>query len=415
MLTAFSHVALVVCSAATQAAPPPAAPARPAAGVLEEVASIVEQRFYSAARLEQVGWTAALARARASYAKAGDDGARASAVRALLASLGTSHTALYPRDDPGYWALASIFEPALPRMCEKDRLPELPVKRDDIGVFWKLLGGEWFAAGIYAGSPAEKAGLKLGDRVLTADGKPFSPVQSLAGKAGKAVVLQVQRTRDGAPIALEVTPRATKPHEEFRQASAESWRILERGGKRISYVHVWAWTSGEIQQGILETIARSNAQGVDGFILDLRDGWGGAATHYLSMFFRGAPVLESIGRDGKSQAFDYQIRKPAVMLINGGTRSGKETIAYGAKKHGLARLVGERTAGAVTFGQPFCLSDGSLLLLAVADARVDGERLEGRGVEPDIEVPFDVRYADGRDPQLDRALEVLAGAAGAKP
>jgi carboxyl-terminal processing protease len=292
---------------------------------------------------------------------------------------------------------------------------ELPVTRDDIGVFWKHVGGEWFVAGVYAGGPAAKGGLKVGDRVLAAEGRPFSPVQSLAGKAGKPVALQVKRARDGAPLALEVTPRATRPQEEFRQASAESFRILDHRGKRIAYVHVWAWTSTETQQALLEMIARANAQSVDGFILDLRDGWGGAATHYLSVFFRDAPVLESINREGKSQAFDYQIRKPAVLLINGGTRSGKETIAYGAKKHGLARLVGERTAGAVTFGQPFCLSDGSLLLLAVADARVDGERLEGRGVSPDIEVPFDIRYADGRDPQLDRALEVLSGDAASKP
>jgi carboxyl-terminal processing protease len=48
-------------------------------------------------------------------------------------------------------------------------------------------------------------------------------------------------------------------------------------------------------------------------------------------------------------------------------------------------------------------------LLAVSDARVDGERLEGRGVAPDIEVPFDFRYAAGKDTQLARALDVLSG------
>jgi carboxyl-terminal processing protease len=74
----------------------------------------------------------------------------------------------------------------------------------------------------------------------------------------------------------------------------------------------------------------------------------------------------------------------------------------------LATLVGERTAGAVTFGRPYCLSDGSVMYLAVAEARLDGERLEGRGVDPDIAVPFDFRYAGGRDPQLDRALDLLA-------
>jgi carboxyl-terminal processing protease len=75
----------------------------------------------------------------------------------------------------------------------------------------------------------------------------------------------------------------------------------------------------------------------------------------------------------------------------------------------MARLVGERTAGAYLAGGPSCLSDGSLLVLAMSEGRVDGERLEGRGVAPDIEVPFDFRYAAGKDAQLARALDLLSG------
>ena len=55
----------------------------------------------------------------------------------------------------------------------------------------------------------------------------------------------------------------------------------------------------------------------------------------------------------------------------------------------------------------FLLSDGSLLVLAVSDVRVEGERLEGRGVVPDVEVSFPLPYAAGRDPQLDAALGKL--------
>jgi len=49
--------------------------------------------------------------------------------------------------------------------------------------------------------------------------------------------------------------------------------------------------------------------------------------------------------------------------------------------------------------------------MAVEDAAVDGERVEGTGVAPSIEVPFDVRYAAGKDPQLDKAIAVLADGA----
>ena len=56
----------------------------------------------------------------------------------------------------------------------------------------------------------------------------------------------------------------------------------------------------------------------------------------------------------------------------------------------------------------FLLSDGSLLLLAVNDVFVDGQRLEAVGVTPTLEVPFTVEYAQGKDPQLERALDFLS-------
>ncbi len=71
-------------------------------------------------------------------------------------------------------------------------------------------------------------------------------------------------------------------------------------------------------------------------------------------------------------------------------------------------LVGTRTAGAVVAGRAFRLRDNSLLEVAVLDVHVDGERLEGNPVRPDIEVPFDFRYAAGADPQLERALDKMS-------
>ncbi len=72
-------------------------------------------------------------------------------------------------------------------------------------------------------------------------------------------------------------------------------------------------------------------------------------------------------------------------------------------------LIGARTAGAVVAGRAFLLADNSLLEVAVLDVHVDGERLEGVGVTPDIEVPQELPYAAGADPQLDRAVAELAG------
>jgi carboxyl-terminal processing protease len=96
------------------------------------------------------------------------------------------------------------------------------------------------------------------------------------------------------------------------------------------------------------------------------------------------------------------------MLINGGTRSGKEVLAYGFKEYRLGELVGVRTEGAVLAATAFLIGGEGLLLLAVEDVLVDGQRLEGVGVQPTIEVPFDLRYAAGADPQLERAVQILS-------
>ncbi len=145
-------------------------------------------------------------------------------------------------------------------------------------------------------------------------------------------------------------------------------------------------------------------------MIDFRDGPGGCDPDFVSLFDPRPPVLTFIERDGTRRPYDPTWRKPLVVLIDGGTRSGKEVVARAIQKKHLGTLVGERTAGAVAAGQPFLLADKSLLLLAVADILADGERLEGVGVAPDIEVADKLPLAEGADPQLDAALDAAAKA-----
>jgi carboxyl-terminal processing protease len=101
-------------------------------------------------------------------------------------------------------------------------------------------------------------------------------------------------------------------------------------------------------------------------------------------------------------------RKPVAMLINGGTRSGREVLAYGFKKYRLGELVGTQTKGAVLAATTFLVRSG-LLLLAVEDVRVDGECLEGAGATPTIEVQAEAASDGANDPQMSRAVAVLSG------
>jgi carboxyl-terminal processing protease len=95
------------------------------------------------------------------------------------------------------------------------------------------------------------------------------------------------------------------------------------------------------------------------------------------------------------------------MLVNEGSRSAKEILALGFQQYDIGPVVGAKTPGAVVAGRPFVMQDGSILYVAVADVYVNGdERLEGKGVTPDIVVPFSPEYARGADPQKERAIEV---------
>lgn len=74
----------------------------------------------------------------------------------------------------------------------------------------------------------------------------------------------------------------------------------------------------------------------------------------------------------------------------------------------MGEPIGTRTEGAVLAATAFLIGSG-LLLLAVEDIRVDGERLEGVGVTPTIEVPAGAASAGSDAPQLSRAVAVLSG------
>jgi carboxyl-terminal processing protease len=405
--------ALAWASVIAIAAIPPAW-ARPAGArprdVLDQLDGLVRTQFYAPAVLAERGWDQAVREARAGFESA-PAAQRGAILARLVARLATSHTEYIAPDDPRHAQLLSIFGDTLasaPDRCpDLSKLPALPVEVPDIGVWWTRLDDRWFVAGVLDGGPAQRAGLVLGDEVVTASGRAFQPVAAFAGGPGTRVALGVRRSRGGALRTIEVAPRRVQPQAAFRAAIPASARIIERGAARIAYVRVWSWAGAEMQDALEDAIDKLNARRPTGFVIDLRDGWGGASPDYLRIFDRRIPVIETVDRAGARRRVDRHVHVPAAVLINRGSRSGKEAIAYGIQKHRLATLVGERTGGAVLAGGIYCLDDGALLYLASSAVTIDGEVLEAKGVAPDVEVAFDLRYAAGRDRQLDAALAAL--------
>jgi carboxyl-terminal processing protease len=147
----------------------------------DEVWELVRDRFYDS-RLHGLDWQAMRARYRPEAAAARSREEVAVVVNAMLAELGASHTHYYPSEDPAYYQLADIFLEALRHRGLQGAFPTGEVTYPGIGVFTRTDDqNRIFIAGVVEGAPAHQAGLLLGDEILSADDRPFRPVESFRG------------------------------------------------------------------------------------------------------------------------------------------------------------------------------------------------------------------------------------------
>jgi carboxyl-terminal processing protease len=382
-----------------------AAPAPPA---FEEAWRLAQTEFYDRT-FRGLNWEQIGDQYRSQAAAASTPEGQSAVIKRMLAELGASHTGHFTPDEVAYFDLLDIFGGSLRR--ERERLfPGGKVAYEGIGAFTTEIAGKTFVTGILEGLPASRAGLLRGDEILDVDGAAYHAIKSFRGKAGQPVVMTIRRSMGAERETITLTPESIRPGEAYLNAMRASVRVIERNGARIGYVHVWSYAGHRYQELLEQELSTGELASADALIWDLRDGWGGAQLSYLDPFDRSGPTMTVIGRDGERDLVGFRWHKPVAMLVNEGTRSGKEILAYGMKSRAYGEVIGNRTAGAVLAGRAFILSDNSLLLLAVADVLIDGRRLEGEGVAPTIEVPMPLEYSGGQDPQLERAVELLARA-----
>jgi C-terminal processing protease CtpA/Prc len=327
------------------------------------------------------------------------------AVRKLIAALGVSHTGRYTPDQVDYYELSSVFRYSL-RDLVRSRYPRGEISYEGIGIASKVIDGRTFVTDVYDGAPAALAGVKAGDEIISADGKPFHEIASFNGRAGKAVALEVRHAAGDAPVTLTVGVEKLDPMQTYMDAIRDSVRIFDQGNRKIGYLHLWVYTSDEVGD-ILNKVLATKLKDVDGLVLDMRSRWGGGPGDAADTFLGGSADMIVTENDGRPNYVNTRFRKPVVAIIDEGTRSSMEIMAYALKKHGVP-LVGQPTAGDVLAARAYALPDGSILEIAVADVLIDGAHLEANPVTPTVAVPFDVRFANGADPQLDAALAELA-------
>lgn len=255
---------------------------------------------------------------------------------------------------------------------------------------------------VQSGSPAARAGVLAGDRLMSIDGTEVTgrPVTEVVARlrgadaAGTAVALGLRR---GARSWVVSPRRALLPTESVRVRHVP-------GG--VSVVKVDAFTKGVAGQVRGALAGRPGHKGV---VLDLRGNSGGLVTEAVgvaSAFLDGGLVAtyDVHGRQQALYAADAgDTDTPLVVLVDGGTMSAAELLAGALQDRGRAVVVGSRTFGKGSVQMPSRLSDGSVAELTVGHYRLPaGRRVDGRGVEPDLKV------TGGADADSE-ALQVLDG------
>ena len=379
------------------------------AEILEQVWETVNDNFYDP-QFNGVDWKAMREKYKPVAEQTQSKEQFATVINQMLSQLQTSHTHFYTQNEREYYQLLGIFQPNNPRLQKqlKRFLGTEEIDYTGIGISTKKINDKIFINGVLAGSPAAQGGLKVGDQLISVDGKAYQSIDSFAGKANKKVKLSIQRTPDTKSLQeINVTPKIFDPTKMFLDAQKASRELIERDGEKIAYVHIWSYAGAQYQEQLETDLLYGRFKNADGLVLDLRDGWGGAQPDYLHTFTGESPNLRMTRRNRKPVNINFQWKKPVVLLVNQGSRSGKEILAFGFKQHNIGPIVGSKTAGAVVAGSPFIMKDGSVLYLAVADVVInDKYRLEGNGVTPDISVPFSLEYSQGDDPQKQKAIEV---------
>lgn len=377
--------------------------------VFEQVWQTIQTQFFDP-DFNGVDWAAARERYRPLIQQAQSPEETARLINQMLAELNTSHTRFYTANEPAYYQILGIFAPRDSDLqAQINRiLPQGKIQYTDIGIVTRSIADKTFIAAVWDGSPAAKAGLLVGDQVLSVDAQPFHPIQSFAGKANQSVLIKIQRSADvNSQQDIAVTPKMFDATSMFLDAELASVQVIERSGQNIGYIHIWSYAGEQYQQALEEELLYGRLREADGFVLDLREGWGGAPLTVLNIYTGRGPSVLNVPRDGKRYTVNSTWKKPVVMLVNEGSRSAKEILAYGFQHYAIGPVVGTQTAGAVVAGRPFLMKDGSLLYVAVSDVYVDGTaRLEGNGVIPDVVVPASIPYVQGADPQKDKAIDV---------
>ena len=282
-----------------------------------------------------------------------------------------------------------------------------------IGIHIGVRGGVLTVIAPIEGTPAYRAGVQSGDRILSIDGtetEGFSlkqAVDRLRGDRGTAVTLRLEPADGGEARDVQIV------RDVIEVPSVKGGRLLRDG---VGYLRITQFTrpTGELLKQEIESL---RARGMTSLVLDLRGNPGGllsSAVDVAQLFLRrGKVVVSTRGREGGAPEHKAlaggdtrYTEMPVAILVNRGSASASEIVAGALQDYHRAVLVGETTFGKGSVQSVVKLQSDPRQAIRLTTARYytpAGRMIHGKGIEPDV--PVSMTAAEWRDVQMARAAK----------
>lgn len=282
-----------------------------------------------------------------------------------------------------------------------------------------LITGEILVMEVYEDSPAAKAGLQVGDSILSVEDQ-IVPEADLSD-----LVVFIKKTEE--PFAMRVSRSETNEELELTMQCADilvqhvQYEVKE---DQIGYIRISEFSEAAVAQfqTALEELKKAN---VEKLLVDLRNNPGGlldSVCDILDMILPKGLIVYTEDRDGNRSEYESTgkaiVDCPIAVLVNGYSASASEIFSGAVQDYGLGPVMGTQTYGKGVVQRTFSLSDGSAFKMTVEKYFTpNGQDIDGNGITPDVPIEESdtqsedqTETADAQtetDEVLARALEVL--------
>ncbi len=270
---------------------------------------------------------------------------------------------------------------------------------------------------VFTGSPAEGAGLSIGDEIVAVEGETVygsdidAAILKIKGKPKSSVVITVRdfNTGENRDVTL------------IRDHVVVDTVFYEKLEDNIGYIRISSFDAVTDEQ-FEEAYNTLMGDGIEGLVLDLRNNPGGlldVVSNIADILVPEGNIVYTEDVNGEQMFIKSDAEKieiPLQVLVNGYSASASEVLAGAIKDYGVGELVGETTFGKGIVQRIFPLGDGSAVKLTISRYFTpSGVCINGIGIEPDYEVVLDDEstanlfrsFDRSYDTQLKKAVENL--------